>query len=172
VAAAPLRLTVSPMGWMAYATASGVLALDQLSKWWIIHVVHLPERQQVPVAPPIFNLSMVWNHGVTFGMFRNSGEIGRWVLVGLAATVVAALVNVARTAERWLLALGLGFIIGGAIGNNLVDRLSIGAVADFFDFSGLGFPWVFNVADIAIDVGIALLVADVLGVQPGAPKKA
>ena len=162
----PQDLRVSPMGRLAFAVAAGVAVADQLSKWLIVHVVHLPERLQVPVAPPVFNLTMVWNHGVTFGAFRNSGEVGRWALVAVATGVVLVLANVARTAERRLLAVGLGLILGGAIGNNLIDRVLLGAVADFFDFSGLSFPWVFNVADIAIDLGIACLAADMLGAQP------
>ena len=163
----PKDLSVSPMGRLAFAVAAGVVVADQLSKWLIVHVVDLPDRLQVPVAPPVFNLTMVWNHGVTFGAFRNSGPVGRWMLVAVAAAVVLVLANVARTAERKLLAVGLGLILGGAIGNNLVDRVLLGAVADFFDFSGLYFPWVFNVADIAIDLGIACLAADMLGAQPG-----
>jgi signal peptidase II len=162
----PRDLRVSPLGRLAYAVAGGVAVLDQLSKWLIVHVVRLPERLQVPVAPPVFNLTMVWNHGVTFGAFRNSGEVGRWALVAVATGVVLVLANVARTAERRLLAVGLGLILGGAVGNNLIDRVLLGAVADFFDFSGLSFPWVFNVADIAIDLGIACLAADMLGTQP------
>lgn len=162
----PKDLSVSPMGRLAFAVAAGVVVADQLSKWLIVHVVDLPDRLQVPVAPPVFNLTMVWNHGVTFGVFRNSGPVGRWMLVAVAAAVVLVLANVARTAERKLLAVGLGLILGGAIGNNLVDRVLLGAVADFFDFSGLYFPWVFNVADIAIDLGIACLAADMLGAQP------
>ncbi len=162
----PRDLRISPMGRLAFAVAAGVAAADQLSKWLIVHVVHLPERLQVPVAPPVFNLTMVWNHGVTFGAFRNSGEVGRWALVAVATGVVLVLANVARTAERNLLAVGLGLILGGAIGNNLIDRVLLGAVADFFDFSGLYFPWVFNVADIAIDLGIACLAVDMLGAQP------
>jgi len=162
----PRDLSVSPMGRLAFAVAGGVAVADQLSKWLIVHVVRLPERLQVPVAPPVFNLTMVWNHGVTFGAFRNSGEVGRWALVAVATAVVLVLANVARTAERGLLAVGLGLILGGAVGNNLIDRVLLGAVADFFDFSGLYFPWVFNVADIAIDLGIACLAADMLGTQP------
>lgn len=173
----PEHYRISPLGKLAYGIAAAVAVADQLSKWVMLNLVQLPERQQILVAPPVFNLSMVWNHGVTFGMFRDSGEIGRWALVAVAATVVVVLIGVARTAERWLVAVGLGLILGGAIGNNLIDRVTIGAVADFLDFSGirlfgLNFPWVFNVADVAIDVGIACLAADILGLVPPATKKA
>ena len=133
----PENYRISPLGKVAYGIAVAVAAADQLSKWVMLNLLQLPERQQILVAPPVFNLSMVWNHGVTFGMFRDSGEIGRWALVAVAATVVVVLIGVARTAERWLVAVGLGLILGGAIGNNLIDRVTIGAVADFLDFSGI-----------------------------------
>ena len=173
----PEKYRITPLGKLAYGIAAAVAVADQLSKWLILNVVQLPERQQILIAPPVFNLSMVWNHGVTFGMFRDSGEFGRWALVAVAALVVLVLIGVARTAERWLVAAGLGLILGGAIGNNLIDRVTIGAVADFLDFSGirvfgLNFPWVFNVADIAIDAGIACLAADILGLFQPATKKA
>ncbi|MGE0830858.1 MAG: signal peptidase II, partial [Hyphomonadaceae bacterium] len=66
-----------------------------------------------------------------------------------------------RGAERRLTAISLGLVIGGAIGN-MIDRVRFGAVVDFFDFSGLFFPWVFNVADSGITVGAALLAVDFL----------
>jgi signal peptidase II len=64
--------------------------------------------------------------------------------------------------------------MGGAIGNNLIDRVRLGMVADFLDFSGLGFKWVFNVADAAINVGIAVLLLDIFlqARQPAAPPPA
>ena len=166
------RLGVSAHGRIAFAVAGVTLVLDQLSKWWIVRVLHLPERFQIEVLPPIFNLSMVWNHGVTFGMFRDSGQVGRWLLVLVACLAVGALVYFARSAQRIIPAVGMGLILGGAVGNNLIDRVFIGAVADFLDFSGLHFPWVFNVADMAIDVGVACLALDLLSAEPDAPKKA
>lgn len=166
------RYAVTSHGRLAFAVAGATLILDQLSKWWVVHVLNLPERQQIEVLPPIFNLSMVWNHGVTFGMFRDSGQVGRWLLVLVACGAVAALIYFARSAQRLIPAIGMGLILGGAIGNNLIDRVYIGAVADFLDFSGLHFPWVFNIADTAIDIGVACLAADLLGVDPIAPKKA
>ncbi len=111
---------------------------------------------------PFFQLSMVWNQGVSFGLFRADGEIGRWLIVGFAILVVAVLVVWAWGLQRRLTAVAVGLIIGGAIGNNLIDRVRFGAVADFLDFHGLFFPWVFNVADSAISVGVALLLLDSL----------
>ena len=76
------------------------------------------------------------------------------VVIGLAAWV--------RRGVRPLTALAIGLVMGGAIGNNVIDRVRWGAVADFLDFSGLGFKWVFNVADSAITVGVALLLLEMV----------
>jgi signal peptidase II len=97
---------------------------------------------------------------VSFGLLRADTEAGRWILVAFATAVVAALAYWARRLDRPLTAVALGLVIGGAIGNNLIDRVRFGAVADFLDFQGLFFPWVFNVADSAITVGAVLLIYD------------
>lgn len=151
---------ISRLGWAAYGIAVGVIALDQAVKAWILYGFNLPARLTVPVVGP-FSLTMVWNKGVSFGLFRADEDLGRWLLAAFSLTVAAALAWWARKAERWTLGLSLGLIIGGAIGN-AVDRVRFGAVVDFLDFSRLMFPWVFNVADSAISVGVALLLLDSL----------
>ncbi|MEZ6022657.1 MAG: signal peptidase II [Hyphomonadaceae bacterium] len=75
-----------------------------------------------------------------------------------------------RTAERRTTATALGLVIGGALGN-VIDRIRFGAVADFLDFNGLFFPWVFNVADAAITVGAILLAADLIFLTESEPGK-
>jgi signal peptidase II len=152
---------VTKWGFVAYAIAILTLILDQLSKVWILDVLDLPDKFTVPVLPPILRLTMVWNPGVSFGLLRAGGEVGRLLLAAFAAIVVAALAFWARNVGRPMTALGLGLVMGGAVGNNLVDRLRLGRVADFIDVSGLGFfPWVFNVADSAISIGVVLLILD------------
>jgi signal peptidase II len=147
-------------GLIAYATALATLLLDQLSKAWVVGPLDLANRFTVPILP-VLSLTLVWNPGVSFGLFRAGGEVGRVLLALFAAVVVAALAVWARRASRPLFALGLGLVMGGAVGNNLVDRLRFGRVVDFIDVSGLGFfPWVFNVADSAITVGVILLLLD------------
>ena len=150
---------VTRQGWMAYAVALVVLVLDQLSKFWVLEVLDLENRPAIEVLP-FFKLSMVWNEGVSFGLFRADSDTMRWVLVGFAVMVVLALLWWAGRQTRRLPALALGLIIGGAIGNNFIDRVRVGSVADFLDFSGLWFPWVFNVADSGITVGVVLLLLD------------
>ncbi len=157
---APLKQpAVTAWGLYAYVLAAAVTLLDQLSKWWILHVVHLDLRGQIPVLP-IFRLTMVMNPGVSFGLLRADTALGRGLLVGAALVVVIALVIWARRADRPLFATALGLVIGGALGNNLIDRARLGEVVDFLDFSGLHFPWVFNVADSAISIGVVLLLWD------------
>ena len=163
---------VTRWGWTAYGVAVLTLILDQLSKLWVLDVLDLPDKFSVPVLPPILRLTMVWNPGVSFGLLRAGGETGRLLLAAFAATVVAALGFWARNTVRPVTAIGIGMVMGGAVGNNLVDRLRLGHVADFIDVSGIGFfPWVFNVADSAITIGVVLLILDsVLSGAKSAPK--
>jgi signal peptidase II len=152
---------VTRLGWAAYAIAAAVVVLDQASKAWVLGPFGLADRGPVEVLP-IFRLSMVWNPGVSFGLLAAKGDLGRWLLVGFAAAVVVVLAVWARRMTRPLTALAIGLVMGGAIGNNIIDRVRFGAVADFLDFSGMGFKWVFNVADSAITVGVALLLVEML----------
>ena len=140
-----------------------VLAADQARKWWVLDVLRLPERGQVPVLP-VLSLTMVWNQGVTFGLFHQSGAWGPWLLAGVALAVVAALAVWLRRAESALVAASLGAIGGGAVGN-VLDRLRFGAVVDFLHAHAFGWSWyVFNVADAAIVCGVGVLVLD--GLRP------
>jgi len=140
-----------------------VLAADQASKWWVLDVLRLPERGQVPVLP-VLSLTMVWNQGVTFGLFHQDGVWGPWLLAGVALAVVAALAVWLKRAESTLVAASLGAIGGGAVGN-VIDRLRFGAVVDFLHAHAFGWSWyVFNVADAAIVCGVGVLVLD--GLRP------
>lgn len=150
---------ITRWGLRAYGLALVVLVLDQLSKFWVLDVLKLEQRGSVEILP-VFSLSMVWNPGVSFGLMQADVDWARWGLAIFSAGVAVALALWARKVARPLLAAALGLVIGGAVGN-LIDRVRFGAVADFIDVSGLGFfPWVFNVADSAITVGVLLLVLD------------
>lgn len=138
--------------------AALTVALDQLSKWAALEVLDLPGGA-IQVTP-FFNLVMVWNRGVSFGMFNSAGALAPWFLAGLALAVVVGLVIWLQRADQVLTGLGLGLIIGGALGN-VIDRVRFGAVVDFLDFHALGYHWpAFNLADSAICVGALLLLAD------------
>jgi len=145
--------------------AAGVLVADQISKWWILEVLRLPERFQVKLidlGAVGFDFTMVWNRGVTFGLLAGDAPWHRLVLAALALAVAAFLLRWIARAENRLTAVALGAIVGGAIGN-VIDRLRFGAVADFADFWVGSFHWyVFNLADAAIVLGVAALVADAL----------
>jgi signal peptidase II len=143
----------------SYGIAAVVIALDQLTKAWVLYGLHLREVGRVEVLDPIFNLSFVLNRGVSFGLLT-SGETGRWLLTAFSIGVAGLLAGWACRAERRLLSAAIGLVMGGALGN-VIDRIRFGGVVDFLDFSGTGlFPWVFNIADSAISVGVVLLVVD------------
>jgi signal peptidase II len=136
-----------------------VLGADQGSKYWILHVLDLPDLRQVVVLP-VLNLTMVWNQGVTFGLFNGLGAWSHFLLAAIALLVVGGLALWLRRAENTLVALSIGAIAGGAIGN-VIDRLRYGAVVDFIHAHIGDWSWyVFNVADAAIVCGVALLVVD------------
>lgn len=147
---------------LAYALALLVLALDQASKHWILFIFDLPAKGSVPVVGPL-NLTMVWNQGVSFGLLRAEVDLMRWALVVFSLIVSIILAVWAWRTRAAFTLTALGLVIGGAVGN-AIDRARFGAVADFIDVSRLYFPWVFNVADSAITIGILLLLLD--GLRP------
>ncbi len=142
------------------ALAACVVALDQASKYWVLEVVRLQERGAIELSG-VFDLTFVRNYGVSFGLLRAGSELERYGLMALSGVIALVFLVWMRTAERRLTTAALALVVGGAVGN-LVDRVRFGFVVDFLDFSGLYFPWVFNVADAAITAGAALLVLDQL----------
>jgi signal peptidase II len=140
--------------------AAAIVVLDQASKWFILLAVMDPPRV-IPLTP-FFNLVLVRNRGISFGMFDGDSPINLWLLPVLALAIIVALgVWLART-DGGVVSAALGLIIGGAAGN-VVDRLLHGAVVDFLDVHVAGWHWpAFNVADAAITVGAALLILDSL----------
>lgn len=144
-----------------FVTVLLVLAADQASKWWVLEWLDLPSLQSVALLPGL-NLTMVWNRGITFGLLSGDGTLTMLVLTGVALAVVAALAVWLWRAERTRVAVALGGIAGGAVGN-VLDRLRFGAVADFIHAHAWGWSWyVFNVADAAIVCGVAVLLLDSL----------
>jgi signal peptidase II len=140
----------------ALVLAAAVVAADQLSKWWIVTGVMSPPR--VIEITGFFDIVMVWNSGVTFGLFSAGGM--RWVLVGVSLAIVVLLVGWLARTDAPAPALAIGAVIGGAIGN-VVDRLNYGKVADFLDFHAFGWHWpAFNLADTAIVCGVAVILFD------------
>ena len=140
---------------LGLVVAGLVIFLDQLSKLAILMLL-----DQAVAVTPFLNLVVVWNRGVSFGMFASAGALMPWLLSGLALAVVVARGFWLRRVADPLVGVALGLIIGGALGN-VIDRVRFGAVVDFLDFHALGYHWpAFNVADSAICVGAALLLVD------------
>lgn len=156
-----------------------IIILDQLTKAWVLATPEFRALDCLDQAvacgkievSPLFDFSMTWNRGVSFGAMQAEG-LARWglfvVILGIAIGFSIWLLR----AERALTALALSLVIGGAVGN-LIDRAIFGAVVDFIDFNGpwfgwtiggwpVGFPWIFNVADAGISIGAVILLLDQL----------
>ena len=142
------------------AVAALVVAADQAVKWWVWELLgNMAPPQTIPVTP-FFNLVLWENRGISFGLFDSQQSWIAWLLTVVAVAIVVVLAIWLSRAKGRPLAIALGMIIGGAVGN-IVDRLHFdGAVMDFLDFHVFGYhwPWVFNVADAAISVGAVALV--------------
>jgi len=140
-----------------------VLAADQASKWWILDILRLPEIVNLPLVglgSAGLDLTMVWNRGVTFGLLAGDNPWHHLVLAVLAIGIAAFLLRWMARAETWPVAVALGAVVGGAVGN-VIDRVRFGAVVDFIDVHVAGWHWyVFNIADAAIVCGVIVLVAD------------
>lgn len=138
---------------LAFLVAAGVIAVDQLTKWWAVNDL---ADGPIVLIEDFLQLRLTFNTGASFSLFSNAGPI----LAIVAAGVVVLIVYVLRDAARRTEAVALGLVLGGALGN-LIDRvfrgdgMLDGAVVDFIDFS---FFATFNVADVAINVGVGLLL--------------
>jgi signal peptidase II len=137
-----------------------VILLDQLAKVRVLdYFAAHPESARDLRVTGFFNLVLTMNRGISFGMFNDRNH-GGLILVAVAAIIVVGLIVWLFRAKSGLLAVAIGFIIGGAAGNAL-DRVARGAVVDFLDFHlGEWHPFVFNLADAAISVGVGLLILD------------
>jgi signal peptidase II len=142
-----------------------VVVVDQVVKALVRPRLELYES--IPVIPEFFSLTRVHNTGAAFGLMNGVDFPFKAAVLALlqTAALVGLTVSVAMLAPgQKLTRLGLSFVIGGAIGN-LIDRILFGYVLDFFDFYRGGWHfWAFNVADAAINIGVALMILDMLGV--------
>ncbi len=165
-------MKIPRIAYAAYGFALVIIVLDQLTKAWVLDAMSmltadgaLIDREMwslhsIPVIEPILRFSFVLNDGVSFGLF--GGGAGRWALSVFSIAVAVFLAVWATRTDRRMLISAIGFVMGGALGN-VIDRIRFGGVVDFIDFSGTGmFPWIFNIADAAINVGVLLLIIDTL----------
>jgi signal peptidase II len=139
-------------------SGAAALAADQLSKW--------AANSQLPGGPiavlPFLDLTLTRNRGVAFSLFPSNGLFGSYALIALAVVILGLLLRwLAASRDRWQ-QLGLGLVLGGALGN-ITDRLFSGSVTDFIHFHVGGFSNVFNVADAAITLGVLLILRGSLG---------
>jgi signal peptidase II len=137
--------------------AVAALIADQASKLWLLFVLDIGHRGAVSVTP-FFDLVLAWNTGISYGWFQTESPAGAMILLAIKAVAVVLLAIWMARSQTRMATIGLGLIIGGAIGN-AIDRAAYGAVADFFHFQVGTVSWyVFNLADVGIVAGVALLL--------------
>lgn len=145
----------------------GLIVVDQIVKHWMLALVFDPPR--ILQVTGFFNLVPVWNTGVSFGLLGDSST-SRWILVALALAIVVVLLVWLMRAGTGIVVFALVLVVGGAL-SNVIDRVLYGAVIDFVDIHAFGFHWpAFNIADMSIVIGTALLLYDGLFGSPRALK--
>jgi len=158
-------LSLTAFGWLIAAV---IFVIDQSQKNWFLYglgFIEFEEGQGYQITS-FFNLIMVWNEGISYGLFAAQSDWQRWLLVAFSLIVTAGLAYWLRSVSTRIAAIGIGLVIGGALGN-VVDRVLYGAVADFFHFyatiGGQTYHWyVFNIADAAIVFGVIVLLWEAL----------
>jgi signal peptidase II len=139
--------------------AAVIFALDQITKMIVVQWWDLKTLGRIDVWPPYVNFYMAWNEGINFGLFANSNDVTRWVLITIALGITVWLLNWSRKITLLWGHIFIALVVGGALGN-VIDRVIYGAVADFMNVSccGLNNPYAFNIADISVFAGAFGLV--------------
>ena len=138
---------------------TGFLAVEQANKLWLIDVFEIASRQPVRLSG-FFDVVFAKNPGISYSLLSAHSPAARWGLVAFTLVAACAIGLWLWRTATWLVALALGLILGGALGN-AIDRFSYGWVADFYYFHLGSFHWyVFNLADVAIVLGVGLLLFD------------
>lgn len=143
---------------LGFSVAAIVFVLEQITKWLVLGPLDLRNTQSVEVLP-IFRLNYTENHGISLGLFQASSDAMRWVLVLVTAAIAVGVAWwIGREEKRWD-QIALGMVLGGALGN-ILDRVRHGYVVDFADLHFGDFRpfFIFNVADAAISIGVAILL--------------
>lgn len=161
----PPQATAKSWFWGRYAALGLTVAvltclIDQANKWWMINVLDLPNRGDVPVLP-FLTLKFTLNTGISYSLLDMPTYEWQLTLAAVAVIAAAALwIWLAQSATNKVMAISLGLIIGGAIGN-AIDRVLLQGVADFYRLHAFGYSWyIFNIADVAIVAGVAGLLYD------------
>ena len=143
---------------LGFSVAAIVFVLEQITKWIVLGPLDLRNIQSVEILP-IFRLNYTENHGISLGLLQASSDAMRWVLVAATAAIaVGVAVWIGREKQRFD-QVALGMVLGGALGN-ILDRVRHGYVVDFADLHFGDFRpfFIFNVADAAISIGVAILL--------------
>jgi signal peptidase II len=143
---------------LGFGVAAIVFVLEQITKWIVLGPLDLRNTQSVEILP-IFRLNYTENHGISLGLLQASSDAMRWVLVAATAAIaVGVAVWIGREKQRFD-QVALGMVLGGALGN-ILDRVRHGYVVDFADLHFGDFRpfFIFNVADAAISIGVAILL--------------
>ena len=150
---------------LGLAIALAVLMADQAAKFAVLSSPRPPTDSTS--FTPVLDLTLRWNRGISFSLFAQNSGLGRTILLVVTLAAVALLALWLLRSRSYMIAAGLGAIIGGALGNAM-DRIVHGAVVDFLDLHAFGWHFfVFNLGDAAINVGVALLLIDLLFVSRG-----
>ena len=140
-----------------YMVALAVFVADQLSKWWIIAGLELQLKGSIPLLP-VLSFTWVENRGVSMGLLQADGALERWLLTGVTAAIALGVGWWMRRESNRADLFALSLVLGGALGN-IVDRVRFGYVVDFVHIHVGGWSfYVFNVADAAITIGVAILL--------------
>lgn len=151
-----------------------IILADQLSKWYVTEMLLRPVKGlnflDWYLTPPVrlpfvamevtsfFNLVIVWNSGVSFGMFGNYGAYMPYILIAVALLIAGLFAKWMMETKDPFQGICFAMIIGGALGN-VIDRARFGAVIDFLDLYAYGYHWpAFNIADSAVCIGVGLLI--------------
>ena len=145
--------------------AIAALGIDQASKQWLLFRFDIGAHQPVRIAP-FLDIVLAWNRGISYSLFSTNTALGQAVLLTVTLLATLGLVVWLWRVRRLVTTVALGLLIGGALGN-AYDRYAYGAVADFVWFHVGTFSWyIFNGADVAIVVGVAILLAESLFARP------
>ncbi|TGV29789.1 signal peptidase II [Mesorhizobium sp. M00.F.Ca.ET.186.01.1.1] len=138
-----------------FLIAAGIIALDQWTKHLVVN--NMERGDSIPLIADVFHLTSHRNMGAAFGILQNQRWLFIVITIAVVVGIVYSLIRLGKKQPRASLALSM--VLGGPIGN-FIDRATTGQVVDFLDFTLINFP-IFNVADMAITIGVGILLLDV-----------
>lgn len=141
---------------MYFIIAAAIIALDQWTKSLVVK--HMELGQSIPLIQDVLHLTSHRNTGAAFGILANQRMLFVVTTIAVVVGILISLIRIGKSQPR--VSLALSMVLGGAIGN-FIDRVTTGKVVDFVDVTVINFP-IFNVADMAITIGVGLLLLDVL----------